>query len=213
MIKIYLNKYTIFFIVFVICSFMVFSKVFSQQNNGSPFEKELPPLIIPEYSRLPFTIKGQKKMAMPVESCYEDLKSGDKSYIYQPKEAFKLVISKNSSPLFLPEKDVYGIIRLTITPDYKAYSRVMYMKKPYRFDRLSWAIKTGWNDTIPFFSRLSAFKKYLEPFDVPVYAYFYIKGVREYPEYPGQYFHWPREELEEYYLYILRKIDTVASQN
>jgi hypothetical protein len=90
---------------------------------------------------------------------------------------------------------------------------VIYEKKPYKFDRLRWAIKTGWNETIPFFSRLSAFKKYLKPFETPVYAHFYIKGVKEYPEYPGQYFHWPREELEDYYLYILQKIDAVSSQN
>jgi hypothetical protein len=124
-----------------------------------------------------------------------------------------LVVTKNRYTDIKPSKDIYGIISLRINPDYKATSEVVFAKKQYRFDRLSWAIKTGWNETIPFFSRLTAFKKYLKPFNIPVYAHFYIKGVQEYEEYPGQYYHWPREELEEYYLYILKRIDAVATQN
>jgi hypothetical protein len=185
-------------------------QVHIEVTPSSPFEKQLPELsrpaedmvYDPEYVNLK---KGEKLL--------QDHQQGSKTFVYQPKEAFKLVVTKRKYPKILPGKDIQGVVSLRITPDYLATSEVIFQRKPYRFDRLSWAIKTGWNDTIPYFSRLSSFKKYLKPFDVPVYAHFYIRGVKEYPEYPGQYYHWPREALEDYYLYILEKIDTVASQN
>lgn len=211
--KIIFIKWIFLVIALAISIFLAFDMVVPQEYIGSPFEKNLPPLIVPVDSEKPVFVKDPSAITKPVETYYNDPKTGNKSYVYQPKEAFKIIVTKNRYPKILPDKSIYGVVSLTIAPGYKASSNVIYMKKKYKFDRLSWAIRTGWNETIPFLSRLNSFKKHLKSFSVPVYAHFYIKGVREYPEYPGQYYNWPREDLEDYYLYILQKIDTVASQN
>jgi len=183
----------------------------SEIYESTPFERSLPSFERPENTTVEsLQIENIEEIKPKLDIIYVDPKSKVKSYIYKPKMAFTLVVSADRDLSVKPNKSVYGIISLKIAPNYKATSRVRYAKKRYRFDRLSWAIRTGWNETIPFFSRLSAFKRYLKPFNTPVYAHFYIMGVKEYPEYPTQYYHWPREPLEDYYLFILKKIDTVA---
>lgn len=203
------------YIGFLVFSILFVSPVYSQLDYdykpSTPFAKKLPAFKRPGNPNPP-TLK-QVNQYDNVKSVYVNPDDQTTTYIYKPKNAFTLVVSQDEYPVIDPGKDVYGIVSLVVYPGYKAKSRVIYMKEDYRFDRLSWAIKTGWNETIPFFSRLESFKQYLEPFDQPVYAHFYIMDVKEYPEYPGQYYHWPREALEGYYLYILQKIDSVASQN
>lgn len=204
-------KICFYLILAVLIVFMI-STVQAQleMKTSTPFEKRLEPLNTPdETNQIKSNPPNQNKA---IDTVYIDKETQTKSYIYKPKDAFKLVVTKDEVPNILPDKGVYGVISLRITPDYMSTSRVIYARSPYKFDRLNWAIKTGWNDTIPFFSRLVNFRKYLKPFDEPVYAHFYIMGVQEYPEYPGQYYHWPREALEDYYLYILEKIDAVSSQ-
>lgn len=176
-----------------------------EYEKNTPFVKKLLPLF---EEQNPTELEENK-----VETVKVNNKTRQKTYIYRPGTAFKLVVTKERVPYIKPDKSVFAVISLRVTPDYLATSQVVYAKRPYKFDRLSWAIKTGWNEVIPFFSRLKEFKKYLKPFNEPVYGHFYIMGVREYPEYPGQYYHWPREALEDYYLYMLEKIDSVSSQN
>ncbi|MGD9579918.1 MAG: hypothetical protein AB7V50_00965 [Vampirovibrionia bacterium] len=203
-------------VLIVVFAFALINQVdiFSQIMTTTPFERELPPLEKPENTSVDSIRAEVEKESKPVlDNLYVNPETQVKSYIYKPNIAFTLVVTSDVYPDIKPDKSVYGVISLKISPDYKAAGRVIYAKKKYRFDRLSWAIETGWNETIPFFSRLSSFKKYLKPFNQPVYAHFYIMGVKEYPEYPTQYYHWPREALEDYYLYILRKIDSVATQN
>lgn len=182
-----------------------------EYKPSTPFKKNLPAFPRSDNPNAPTL--NEVNQYDNVKSVYVNPHTQSSSYIYKPKQAFTLVVSQDEYPDIAPDKGVCGIISLVVYPDYKATSRVIYVKKDYRFDRLSWAIKTGWNETIPFFSRLESFKKYLQPFDQPVYAHFYVMNAKEYPEYPGQYYHWPREALEDYYLYILQKIDAVASQN
>lgn len=212
-----LNRFSKFLIVFffvIVFVIVNYANLKSQIYSTTPFEKSLPVFERPDNTSVESLQVEDKEEEKPeLDTVYVNPVSKAKSYIYKPKFAFTLVVTSEVHPDIKPDKSVLGVISLKITPDYNATSNVIYVKKNYRFDRLSWAIKTGWNETIPFFSRLSAFKKYLKPFSEPVYAHFYIMGAREYPEYPGQHYHWPREALEDYYLYILRKIDTVAIQN
>ena len=177
------------------------------QQRSTPFQKALP-----EFQR-PEKIQYREQIASVRHQVEITDNDNNKEYVYQPGKAFKLVVTKDKFPAVKPDKDVYGIIILRVTPDYKATSKVIYAKEPYKFDRLNWAMRTGWNEVIPLFSRLSLFKDHLKPFNEPVYAHFYILDVREYPEYPGQYCHWPRENLEDYYFYVLEKIDLVANNN
>lgn len=193
--------------VLIFCS----SQGYLEYKPTTPFQKKLPDLERPDNPNN--NRENIRSSDLPDETIYVNPDSQRESYIYKPGNAFRLVVTKDKYPDILPDKSVYGVITLKVTSDYKATSRVIYSKKNYRFDRLSWAIRTGWNETIPFFSKLKGFSKYLKPFNTPVYAHFYINGVKEYPEYPGQFYHWPREALEDYYLYILQKIDAVASQN
>lgn len=206
----YLKKTFIIAVILILSVVIGTAQTPYEMKRETPFEKRLAPLEKPD---------DIKNLDYKNTEEYKDTKSQKikdehgTTYVYQPQTAFKLVVTQEEYPHILPDKNVFGVISLRITSDYIATSRVIYAKQPYKFDRLNWAIRTGWNDTIPFFSRLEGFRKYLKPFDGPVYAHFYINGVKEYPEYPGQYFHWPREALEDYYLYILQKIDSVASQN
>ena len=206
--KRYVSVFILISFVVVLCS----AQQYYDMKKSTPFEKALPPLDRPD---MPSYLKSNQSTTKPktVEQVYVNPDNNRESYIYKPKIAFKLVVTRDEYPSILPDKSVSGVVSLRVTPDYMATSRVIYAKKKYKFDRLSWAIKTGWNETIPYFSRLPSFKKYLKTFYEPVYAHFYIMGVKEYSEYPGQYYHWPREALEDYYLYILQKIDSVAMQN
>lgn len=207
----YFTRYSPVFILIAVVILICSGQSYVEMKQSTPFEKRLAPLDRPE-TLVDDAIEPLEQKP-PIESVYVNPDSKRESYVYKPKIAFSLVVTRDRYPEILPDKGVYGVITLRVTPDYKATSNVIYAKKKYRFDRLSWAIKTGWNETIPFLSRMQAFKKYLKPFNEPVYAHFYINGVQEYPEYPGQYYHLPREALEDYYLYILQKIDSVASQN
>lgn len=177
-----------------------------EQKRTTPFEKKLPEFGRPDKPNYNEIIASASKHQVVITD-----NNNNKECVYQPGKAFRLVISKERFPEVKPDKDVFGIITLRVTPDYHATSKVIYAKEPYKFDRLNWAMRTGWNDVIPLFSRLSYFKEHLKPFSEPVYAHFYILDTREYPEYPGQHYHWPRENLEDYYFYILEKIDLVAS--
>lgn len=203
-------------IAFVVIAFVILNSanINSQIELSTPFERMIPELERPENTSVESLQSEEEEAITPkLDTIYVDPQSLRKSYVYRPRMAFTLVVSSERYPDIKPDKSIFGVISLKITPDYQATSNVIYAKKKYHFDRLSWAIRTGWNETIPFFSRLSAFKKYLKPFSTPVYAHFYIRGIKEYPEYPTQYYHYPREALEDYYLYILRKIDAVAIQN
>lgn len=207
-------KFIIVFFFVIVVVIVNHANLKSQIYSTTPFDKSLPEFERPDNTSVESLQDEVEEESTPIlDTLYVDPVSKTKSYIYKPKFAFTLVVTSEVHPDIKPDRSVFGIVSLKIMPDYYATSNVMYAKKNYRFDRLSWAIKTGWNETIPFFSRLSAFKQYLKPFNTPVYAHFYIMGAREYPEYPGQHYHWPREALEDYYLYILRKIDTVAIQN
>lgn len=197
--------YAISVIAFIVC---VSAQTYPDMERSSPFEKQLAPLEKPNPTNI-------NKLDILPETSNDKVEAElysqkDKAYIYKPSKAFKLVVTAAEYPNVLPDKGIYGVISLKVDPGYEATSRIIYQLKPYKFDRLSWAMKTAWNDTVPFFSRIKSFQNHLKPFHYPVYAHFYIMGVREYPEYPGQYSYWPKEALEDYYFYILKKIDALA---